>query len=217
MYARIVCILSASRLEHLPPVLLVLAQAIELLQARGVPFCLMTNGGGSPEAAKAKHVSALLGLAVPLVAAQVFLAHTPMRRLAAAGALRDEPVLLVGKHYGQLKAVAESYGFTKAVTVEELHARWPHLYPDMPPPTPEALRLSGGSASGRPRTATKPSSMVVGDYLPPPEFHGAQGFKAVLCLTDALAWGRELQIVCDVLSSPGGDVSAAAREVKPTA
>ena len=24
-------------------------QALELLQARGVPFCLMTNGGGSTE------------------------------------------------------------------------------------------------------------------------------------------------------------------------
>lgn len=173
----------------------------------------MTNGGGMPEAAKAKHVSALLKLAVPLVAAQVCLAHTPMRRLAAAGALRDEPVLLVGKHYGQLKAVAAAYGFTKAVTVEELHARWPHLYPDMPPPTPEALRLSSSGGGSPHRRTSKPTSMIVGDHLPPPEFHGEKGFKAVLCLTDALAWGRELQLVCDVLSSPGGDVSASLRKV----
>ena len=33
--------------------------------------------------------------------------------------------------------------------------------------------------------------------------------QAVLAMTDPLEWGRELQIVCDVLSSPGGDVAAA--------
>ena len=170
-----------------------------MLQTHGVPFCLMTNGGGSPEAAKAKQVSELLELSVPLTAAHVCLAHTPMRSLAAANALRDEPVLLVGKHYSKLKEVAASYGFTKAVTCEELHARWPHLYPDMPPPPAGVLN---------PCRKTKPTSMVVGHHLPAPEFHGEKGFKAVLCFTDALTWGRELQILCDVLSSPGGDVSA---------
>ena len=179
-------------------------QAIELLQNHGVPFCLMTNGGGSPEAAKAKQVSELLGLSVPLTAAHVCLAHTPMRSLAAANALCDEPVLLVGKHYAKLKDVAATYGFTKAVTCDELHARWPHLYPDMPPP-PKAEALNSSSK-------TKPTSMVVGHHLPAPEFYGEKGFKAVLCFTDALTWGRELQIVCDVLSSPGGDVSASLRD-----
>ena len=142
----------------------------------------MTNGGGSPEAAKAQQVSDLLNLAQPIVREQVCVAHTPMRALAAE--LGEEPVLLVGKHYHKLKEVAESYGFKHAITVEELHARWPHLYPDMPP---------------------KPVPTFGTDILE------KRGFKAVLAMTDALEWGRELQIVCDVLSANKGDVGAAER------
>ena len=147
-------------------------EALELLQAAGAPFALMTNGGGTTEALKAAQLSTLLGLAQPIHESQVAaarsaatptaafrprppsssrcgpcchrpaslckvcLAHTPMRGLAEELG-PDARVLLVGKHYPKLKAVASSYGLSHAVTVEELHAAHPHLYPDMEPHKPQ--------------------------------------------------------------------------------
>jgi len=71
--------------------------ALSMLQKAGVPFCLMTNGGGGTEAAKAQSVSKLLKLQQPLIESQVCVAHTPMRALVKD--IGDKPVLLVGKHY----------------------------------------------------------------------------------------------------------------------
>lgn len=76
-------------------------EALEILQNAGVPFCLMTNGGGGTEAIKAASVSKLLGLTRPLIESQVCLAHTPMRALDAQ--LKNKPVLLVGKHYTKVR------------------------------------------------------------------------------------------------------------------
>jgi len=103
-------------------------------------------------------------------------------------------VLIVGKHYQKIKEVAASYGFKRAVTVEELHLSWPHLYPDMPPvelppaEVPAAIEDNNNDCGGQ-----------------------AQGneIAAVLLMTDPLLWGRELQIVCDVLRAKRGNVAAA--------
>mmetsp|Transcript_102926 Transcript_102926/g.295104 ORF Transcript_102926/g.295104 Transcript_102926/m.295104 type:complete len:323 (-) Transcript_102926:642-1610(-) len=154
-------------------------EALSKLQAGGVPFCLMTNGGGATEASKAESLSKLLGLDTPLVPEQICLCHTPMKALAKPGpeSLKDETVLLVGKKYGQLKDIAETYGFTRAITVEELHARYPDMYNDMPP----AVELD-------------PSSVAAESDLK---------IKAILTMIDPIEWGRETQIVCDVLRSDG--------------
>jgi HAD superfamily hydrolase (TIGR01450 family) len=183
-------------------------EALELLQAADVPFCLMTNGGGSAEHVKAKQISDLLGLSAarPLRAEQVCLAHTPMRGLVPA--LRDRPVLLVGKHYPKIKEIAASYGFRKAVTLEELHAAFPHMYPDIAPP-PEALELvNTRHAAGESMWGCRYQQM------PKQEQGGAMsgamsGFAAVLVFTDPIEWGRELQLVVDVLGAPDGLVAGA--------
>ncbi|KAH8058829.1 hypothetical protein JL721_9397 [Aureococcus anophagefferens] len=78
----------------------------------------------------------------------------------------DENVLLVGKKYGNLREIAEAYGFRSAVTVEAFHAAFPLLYPDAPP------------VAGAP---------------PPPDGWLERPFGAVLAMTDPLLWGRELQ------------------------
>ena len=63
----------------------------------------------------------------PSTTAQVVLAHTPFRRLAAEGSLRDRPVLVAGA--GRPAAVAREYGFRQVVTMEALHAALPHSVP----------------------------------------------------------------------------------------
>ena len=173
-------------LTRTPDVLPGAKAALELLQSAQVPFCLMTNGGGSAEHVKAQQLNAKLGLSrQPLRPEQVCLAHTPMRGLVPT--LRDRPVLLVGKHYAQIKEIAKTYGFQRAVTIEDLHARFPHLYPDIVPPPHFG--------------ATQSKSMSTNRDID-------EGFAAILVFTDPIEWGRELQIVVDVLRAPGGRVAA---------
>lgn len=65
----------------------------------------------------------------------------------------------------------------KAVTVDELHASLPHLYPDMEPPSCETSDISLDIQ-----------------------------FSAVFLFTDPIAWGRETQIITDVISAPNGNI-----------
>jgi HAD superfamily hydrolase (TIGR01456 family) len=156
--------------------------ALKALEAAGIPFLFMTNGGGTEEGARAAGFAKRFGVAVEPW--QVCQSHTPMRALAEKHG--DENVLLVGKKYGNLREIAEAYGFRSAVTVEAFHAAFPLLYPDAPP---------------------------VAGAAPPPDGWLERPFGAVLAMTDPLLWGRELQVVCDVLRSggvPAGDLGAGA-------
>ncbi|KAH8055227.1 hypothetical protein JL720_14337 [Aureococcus anophagefferens] len=100
--------------------------ALKALEAAGIPFLFMTNGGGTEEGARAAGFAKRFGVAVEPW--QVCQSHTPMRALAENHG--DENVLLVGKKYGNLREIAEAYGFRSAVTVEAFHAAFPLLYPD---------------------------------------------------------------------------------------
>jgi HAD superfamily hydrolase (TIGR01456 family) len=62
------------------------------LAAARVPYVLLTNGGGEPEAVKAAKLSSLLRL--PIHPDQLILSHTPMRSRCAEFA--DRRVLVLG-------------------------------------------------------------------------------------------------------------------------
>ena len=153
------------------------AAALRALQRASVPFVLLTNGGGYPEATKAAALSQLLD--VEIAAEQVILSHTPMRELAAD--YGDRLVLVVGKRYDQLRAIAAAYGFKRVITIEELHGQHPTLYGDVEVDPALSARVEAWHAP----------------------------IHAVLALTDPVLWGRELQLTCDVLRSctgqPGSD------------
>jgi len=151
--------------------------ALRALQDGGVPFVLLTNGGGYPESVKAEALSEALGVVIG--ADQVVLSHTPMRDLAEE--FGEKRVLVLGKRYEQLNAVMENYGFSDVVTAEQLHAQHPTLYGDVAVEEAAAARVASWSRA----TASKP-------------------IDAVLALTDPVLWGRELQLACDVLRAPGG-------------
>ena len=151
--------------------------ALRALQDGGVPFVLLTNGGGYPESVKAQALSEALDVVIG--ADQVVLSHTPMRDLVEL--YGEKRVLVLGKRYEQLSAVMESYGFADVVTAEELHAQHPTLYGDVAVEEAAAARVASWSHA----TASKP-------------------IDAVLALTDPVLWGREVQLACDVLRAPGG-------------
>lgn len=87
----------------------------------------------------------------------------------------DELVLAVGKDCHDLHAVMTSYGFKNVVTVGQLHNHFPTMYPD--------IKMKGLAHHGR---------------------FEKEAFGAVFVLIDPIYWGRELQIVMDVLCAQDG-------------
>ena len=90
---------------------------------------------------------------------------------------RKDRVLVVGKNYAALLQAAKEYGFENIVTAEQVHALHPLLYPDIPH-LPESVDLRHYES-----------------------MH--ESFRAVMIMMDPLYWGRELQIIMDVLCSEG--------------
>ncbi|CAI5715263.1 unnamed protein product [Hyaloperonospora brassicae] len=146
------------------------------LEATATPFAIMTNGGGSREQKKAQSLTQRLGLRpnVAISTTRLCMSHTPMQHLVAQHG--DELVLAVGKDCREMRHVMQDYGFQHVVTVDQLHRHFPAMYPDVAVAEPLA-------ANGR---------------------FDAQPFAAVFVLIDPIYWGRELQIVMDVLCSPNG-------------
>ncbi|OWY97724.1 HAD hydrolase protein [Phytophthora megakarya] len=105
---------------------------------------------------------------------RICVSHTPMRDLADKHG--DKLVLAVGKDGAEIKNVMSNYGFKHVVTVDQMHRHFPTMYPDVK--VAEPLDHDGRFDS--------------------------QPFSAVFVLIDPIYWGRELQIVMDVLCSPDG-------------
>ncbi|TDH68192.1 hypothetical protein CCR75_004105 [Bremia lactucae] len=144
------------------------------LQATNTPFAIMTNGGGYPEAIKARQIEHILGGNVSIPTDRLCMSHTPMRELARKHG--NELVLAVGKDGTELHQVLANYGFKHVVTVDQLHRHFPSMYPDVS--VHEPLEHNGR--------------------------FNLQPFGAILVLIDPIYWGRELQVIMDVLCSPNG-------------
>lgn len=147
-------------------------EVLQDLRENDIPFAIMTNGGGYPEAKKAKQISQIIG--VDLSEELLCMSHTPMRTLVDKHG--DDLVLAVGKDCDEISALMANYGFKNVVTVGQLHSHYPTMYPDI---------------------------KVVGD-VPLAGRFDTQPFGAVFVLIDPIYWGRELQIVMDVLCSQEG-------------
>ncbi|GAQ90190.1 Haloacid dehalogenase-like hydrolase (HAD) superfamily protein [Klebsormidium nitens] len=140
-----------------------------------IPHVYLTNGGGVTEAAKAEELASLLD--VPVSEEQVILGHTPFKNYVDR--YRDQRVLSVGK--GDTKKVMEAYGFRHVVPMEE----YVHEFPDIDP-------LAPYGPSARQTEARNPPDL-------PPEHRIA----AVFVVSDPVNWGRDIQVLCDVLRSGG--------------
>lgn len=139
------------------------------------PVAFLTNGGGHTESRRAAHLAAQFDL--PICASQVVLAHTPMRGYADRyNALRDAVVAVVGPP--ECAHVAREYGFERVVTVETLAQAVP---------------------------ATAPFATF--DHLAPLSARDAELARmrvaAVFVMADSADWGRDMQLLVDILSSDG--------------
>lgn len=73
-------------------------ETLRALRARGIPYILLTNGGGYHEDDKVKSLSRILGFSVgeDVVADRVILSHTPKRGWADSE--KEGTVLITGSH-----------------------------------------------------------------------------------------------------------------------
>ncbi|KAI9365554.1 HAD-like domain-containing protein [Zopfochytrium polystomum] len=157
------------------------AALARLARAR-VPYVVLTNGGGRTEAFEAARLTRLLcapsddGVpsAPPFDADRVILAHTPMKHLAAQYA--DKVVLVLGPDMS--RDVALAYGFRKVVLGEEVLAWRRDTWGFRPP--------------------REGVSSPVGIDL------GAEPIAAVFILGSSYDYGRDAQLILDLLASDGG-------------
>ncbi|KAI7830326.1 HAD-like domain-containing protein [Gamsiella multidivaricata] len=151
-------------------------RALELLWENNVPYIFLTNGGGVPESEKAEELSKKLG--VPVNPDHLIVSHSPMRSLVPQ--YKDSNILVVGGKGSSCKRVAESYGFRRVVTPEEVHAVHPSACPI-------------SFCEARPVPFNKEYLQNVGMPV-----------EAVMVFHDSVDWGRDLQICLDALASKGG-------------
>ncbi|KAG7090938.1 hypothetical protein E1B28_010010 [Marasmius oreades] len=139
-----------------------------------IPYVLLTNGGGKTEAARAEKLSARLG--IKLHPEQIIQAHTILKDMTRKYA--DSPVLVLGGRNDELRQVAESYGFRKVFTTPDVLLWNPSVWPFQ---------------------TINPSEML---SRPSVDFSKTR-IGAVLVFHDPRNWGRDVQIILDVIQSGG--------------
>ena len=91
-------------------------ETLDHLEEKQIPYLLLTNNVARSEKLKAKEVSDMLGLKVPLKERQVILNYTPIKH--KLNELKDGVVLIVGREF-RLKDVLPLNGMEKFITIEE--------------------------------------------------------------------------------------------------
>ncbi|KAH9912591.1 hypothetical protein B0H21DRAFT_704254, partial [Amylocystis lapponica] len=134
----------------------------------------LTNGGGSSEEDRCRKLTAQLG--VDIKPSQFIQAHTILKSVVKNYA--DVPVLVLGGRGGEIREVAEKYGFKKAYTTLDVLAWNPAVWP-FHELTPDE------------RQSTKPV-----DFSETP-------ISAIFVFHDPRNWALDIQIICDVVQSGG--------------
>uniref|UniRef100_A0A0A9CL50 Uncharacterized protein n=1 Tax=Arundo donax TaxID=35708 RepID=A0A0A9CL50_ARUDO len=146
-----------------------------------IPFLFLTNGGGVPEHRRALELSELLG--VNISPAQVVHGHSPYRELVHR--FEDDLIVAVGK--GEPAVVMSEYGFRKVLSIDEYSS----YFRDIDPLAPFKTWKVGQTDSNM-SAKVHPSYDVYTERV-----------KGVFVVSDPVDWGRDLQVLCDILSTGG--------------
>ncbi|KAL3523415.1 hypothetical protein ACH5RR_016249 [Cinchona calisaya] len=146
-----------------------------------IPFLFLTNGGGIPESRRAFELSELLG--VKILPSQVLQGHSSFRSLLE----RFENDFIVATGRGEPAEVMSEYGFKNVISMEDYVS-----YFDNIDPVAHYKGWSRKVASKKPTYSTK-SIQGFDDSL--------SGVKAAFVISDPVDWGRDIQVLCDILSS----------------
>ena len=159
----------------------------------GIPYIFLTNGGGVPEATRAKQLEEVFGVKVR--PEQVCLSHSPMQPLADI--FREDLVCVVGM--SDVRQVAELYGFKNIITPLEIR----HQFPTLVPHTKYDGHIFGGhNTSSVPSSSSTTTSFTKfrTAHAANEEAHALLSrVAAVLVMHDPRDWYVDLQVVLDIL------------------
>ncbi|KAJ9210177.1 hypothetical protein DTO166G4_8189 [Paecilomyces variotii] len=166
------------------------AEALGLLQEQGIPFILLTNGGGKHETERVAEISEKLNL--PLDPTVIIQSHSPFAELVrgseAQGPLEDKCVLVVGGDGDACRLVAERYGFKNVVTPGDIFMAYPSIWPFSKNFMDYYKKFA--RPLPKPIDAENPEKSLK--------------FDAVLVFNDPRDWGLDMQVIIDVLLSSEG-------------
>ncbi|XP_058083135.1 uncharacterized protein YKR070W isoform X2 [Magnolia sinica] len=144
-----------------------------------IPFLFLTNGGGIPEARRAYELGKLLEVIIkPL---QVVQGHSPFKDLV--NRFENELIIATGK--GEPAAVMSEYGFKKVLSIDEYASYFNDI-------DPLAQHKTWGSKQAFDTKAMHPRFNVFSEEV-----------QAAFVVSDPVDWGRDIQVLCDILRSGG--------------
>ncbi|XP_010920951.1 mitochondrial hydrolase YKR070W isoform X2 [Elaeis guineensis] len=147
-----------------------------------IPFLFLTNGGGVPESKRASELSELLGIQISR--RQVLQGHSPFKEVV--NGYENELIVAVGK--GEPAAVMSEYGFKKVLSMDE----YASCFKDIDP-------LSHYKTWRIKQTYDENSSK---ELLPRYDVYSDR-VKAAFVVSDPIDWGRDIQVLCDILRFGG--------------
>jgi len=147
-----------------------------------IPFLFLTNGGGVPEHRRALELSQLLG--VNISPTQVVHGHSPYRELVDR--FENDLIVAVGK--GEPAVVMSEYGFRKVLSID----KYASYFKDIDPLAPFKTWKVGQKTDSYMSAKVHPSYDVYSERV-----------KGVFVVSDPVDWGRDLQVLCDILSTGG--------------
>lgn len=166
------------------------AKALRILTDRGIPFILLTNGGGKHETERVAEISHRLD--VPLDPNVIIQSHSPFAELvhgtAEQASLKEKCVMVVGGDGDSCRKVAERYGFRSVVTPGDIYHAYPSIWP--------FSKNFGDYYASFARPLPKPI-----DRSNPSE---SLKLDAVLVFNDPRDWALDIQIILDALLSSQG-------------
>ncbi|OHE91180.1 HAD-superfamily subfamily IIA hydrolase [Colletotrichum orchidophilum] len=164
-------------------------ESLQYLNDNNIPFILLTNGGGKPEAVRVKDLSDKLG--VKLSVDNFVQSHTPFQELVQGPeGLGDKTIFLTGADAKKCREIAKLYGFKNVVTPADIIHAHPEVFPF------ELLKKSVYAETHEP--------------LPKPIHDGtvadadALKIDAMFVFNDPRDWALDIQIITDLLLSRDG-------------
>ncbi|XP_073066469.1 mitochondrial hydrolase YKR070W-like [Primulina eburnea] len=148
-----------------------------------IPYVFLTNGGGVPESKRATELTKLLS--VHVLPAQVIQGHSPFKNLVPR--FENELIIAVGK--GEPAAVMSEYGFKNVISIDQYASYFENIDPlsHFKHWTNQLARYDKRSSKEKGMRNDPCSERV----------------KAVFIVSDSVDWSRDIQVLCDILSTGG--------------
>ncbi|POS78526.1 HAD superfamily hydrolase [Diaporthe helianthi] len=187
-------------------------ETLRFLQRNNIPFILLTNGGGKPEAERVADLAEKLG--VELDVSNFVQSHTPFQRLLdpdvdlgyplleqyleqSLGRKRftaKDTVLVLGSDASKARRIANGYGFESVVTPGDILKACPEIFPFDP------LR----EFYDRQETLPLPKPIYNPKADPAMRLEDCLKIDGILTFNDPRDWAVDVQLITDLMLSHRG-------------